>query len=134
MISRDHPAQGIGLQERNDGNEGGKEQAVQHGKSKQIPLSANQVTGRSGHSMDCGEIIFAATPPELLAATVRTGSTPISEAVTACILPNKALAEVSEPVIKTPNQPSIGETKGNRNPVTVKALPRVGVILDQLAT
>src|SRR5678815_2037235 len=64
-------------------------------------------------AIDCGEIILPTTPPDTLAATVTTGSTPMDVAVAAWSFPNNALAEVSEPVIKTPNHPSIGAKKGN---------------------
>jgi len=40
-------------------------------------------------------------------------------------LPNKAFDEVSEPVIKTPNQPSTGAKKGNKTPVFAKAFAMV---------
>ena len=45
------------------------------------------------------------TPPEQFAATVTTGSTPIAEAVVCWSFTNKALEEVSEPVMNTPSQP-----------------------------
>ena len=65
-------------------------------------------------AIDCGEIIFPTTPPEAFAPTVTTGSTPIDVAVAACNFPNNALAEVSEPVIKTPSHPRTGAKKGNK--------------------
>jgi hypothetical protein len=74
---------------------------------------------------DCGEIILPQTPPEELAATVTTGSTPIWVAVTSCSFPNRAFAEVSEPVMNTPSQPRNAAKKGKRTPVFEKASPRV---------
>ena len=52
-------------------------------------------------------IILPITPPAELAAAIRTGFMPSLLAVTTCMVPNKALAEVSLPVRKTPSQPSI---------------------------
>ena len=68
-------------------------------------------------AMDCGEIILPVTPPVVLAATVSSGVTPIWCAVLACSEPNRALAEVSEPVRKTPIQPRKGEKNGKAAPV-----------------
>src|SRR5688572_14236551 len=83
-------------------------------------------------AIDCGEIILPTTPPDAFAATVTTGSTPIDVAVVACSFPNKALAEVSDPVIKTPNQPNIGAKKGNSEPVFDKGCAMVRVIPESL--
>src|SRR5215210_7596150 len=71
--------------------------------------------------MDWGEIILPTTPPDTLAATVTTGSTPMDVAVVACSFPNNAFAEVSEPVIKTPSQPNTGAKNGNKKPVAANA-------------
>ena len=70
-------------------------------------------------------IILPITPPELLAAAVRTGETPICSAVTFCRLPNSTFEEVSLPVSATPSQPSSGEKNGNSTPVLAKARPMV---------
>ena len=75
--------------------------------------------------MLCGEIIFPQTPPVVLDATVRLGSTPICSAAVFCMEPNKALDEVSEPVRKTPSQPRIGAKNGKSPPVAVNASPKV---------
>jgi len=72
-------------------------------------------------AIDCGDIIFPVTPPQALALTVITGSIPIASDETRWSLQNKAFEEVSDPVIKTPNQPRIGEKNGNRNPVLASA-------------
>src|SRR5215469_883765 len=68
-------------------------------------------------AIDCGEIILPMTPPETLAPTVTTGSTPMDVAVDAWSLPKSALEEVSDPVIKTPNHPNTGAKKGKSGPV-----------------
>src|SRR5262249_22136639 len=72
------------------------------------------------------------TPPETFAETVITGSTPMDVAVVAWSFPNTALDEVSEPVIKTPNHPSIGAKKGNNKPVPASAWAIVIVIPESL--
>ena len=59
-------------------------------------------TAAAPMAIDCGEIIFPVTPPEALALTVTTGSTPRVSAEVACNLQNKALDDVSDPVRNTP--------------------------------
>ena len=76
-------------------------------------------------AIDCGDIILPTTPPELFAATVKTGLTPICSAVTCCNLANKALEEVSEPVRKTPSQPRTGDKTVNNEPVDASKSPKV---------
>ena len=71
--------------------------------------------------MDWGEIILPVTPPVVLAATVSTGDRPSWLAVVACSAPNKALADVSEPVRNTPIQPRKGEKNTNAWPVWASA-------------
>ena len=80
--------------------------------AEQIRFTADEFTGAAATAMDCGEIILPITPPEILALTVITGSTPKAVAVLAWIFENNALEEVSEPVINTPSQPSIGAKNG----------------------
>src|SRR5579864_6880114 len=72
-------------------------------------------------------IILPITPPLELDAAIRTGFRPRRDAVTTWRLPNRALAEVSEPVRKTPIQPRMALKKGNTTPVAAKARPRVAV-------
>ena len=79
---------------------------------------------------DCGEIIFAVTPPEALEATASSGDMPTAAAVSFCMPPNSAQDEVSEPVRNTPSQPSRGEKNGNRLPVCVNARPSVELMPD----
>ena len=82
-------------------------------------------TAAAPMAMDCGEIILPVTPPDALALTVTTGSTPRVSAVVACSLQNNAFDEVSEPVRNTPSHPSTGEKNGNRNPVLANATAMV---------
>ena len=78
-------------------------------------------TAAQAMAIDCGEIILPVTPPVVLAATVSTCGRPSCCAVVACSAPNSALAEVSEPVRKTPIQPRKGEKKVNALPVCASA-------------
>ena len=78
-------------------------------------------------AIDCGEIILPVTPPEALALTVTTGSTPRVSAEVDCNLQNNALEDVSEPVRKTPNHPRIGEKNGNSGPVAASA---IAIVMD----
>src|SRR5579864_8386923 len=73
--------------------------------------------------MDCASTIFPITPPALLAAHIRIGSTPSCCEVILCKLPKSALAEVSLPVSATPNQPRNVPKKGYSHPVRVNAKP-----------
>ena len=78
-------------------------------------------------AMVCRLIILPITPPAEFAAAMRTGLKPRRVALTTWRLPKRALAEVSEPVRKTPSQPMSGLKKGNITPVAEKARPRVPV-------
>ncbi len=64
----------------------------------------------------CGEIILPRTPPELLAAARSSAERPDSRAAVTWRAPKRALAEVSEPVTATPNQPRTGERKARPAP------------------
>ena len=79
-------------------------------------------------AIEDGEIILPTTPPEILAETVITGSTPMETAVVFCVWQNRALDDVSEPVTKTPSQPSTGAKKGNSTPVLDNTFDKVPVI------
>ena len=72
-----------------------------------------------------GEIILPKTPPLLFAETVTIGSMPIFSAVTACSLPKRAFEEVSDPVMNTPNHPSIAAKNGKSCPDAANAYPSV---------
>src|SRR5690554_815120 len=76
-------------------------------------------------AMDWGEINLPITPPMRLAEVVRTGFRPNCPAVTCWSLPKRAAEDVTEPVRKTPNQPSTGEKTGKIAPVEAKANPKV---------
>src|SRR5450830_59789 len=76
-------------------------------------------------AIDWGEIIFAVTPPVVLAATSKVSDTPIWCAVVFCKEQNKAFDEVSEPVRKTPSQPRNGEKNGKAAPLPASSRARV---------
>ena len=91
-------------------------------KSDSLPTSP---TAAAATAIDCGEIILPTTPPDALAATATNGSIPTPLAVTCCSLPNSKLADVSDPVMNTPIQPSAGDSTKNAFPVAAKADPKV---------
>ncbi|EKD36826.1 MAG: hypothetical protein ACD_75C01361G0003 [uncultured bacterium] len=101
-------------------------------KRKISPSLPTRFVAEVATAMDWGEIILPQTPPEVLAATRTTGSTPICCPVTTCSLEKKAFDEVSEPVIKTPSQPRNGAKNGKNGPVEAKAFPRVTTIPEKL--
>ena len=76
-------------------------------------------------------IIFPITPPAELPEAIRTGFIPSALAVTCCSVPKSALAEVSLPVRKTPNEPSTALNNGKSTPVAAKARPSVAVAPDR---
>src|SRR5439155_12949909 len=73
--------------------------------------------------MDCASTILPITPPALLAAHIRIGSSRSCWAVIRCRLPNSAFDEVSLPVSATPSQPRYVPKNGNSQPVRVNASP-----------
>ena len=87
-------------------------------------LPANP-TAAQAIAIDWGEIIFPVTPPDEFAANARTGSIPTLSAVTFCRLPNKRLADVSDPVMNTPSQPRTGAKNGNKSPDFARVIPNV---------
>jgi len=62
--------------------------------------------------MLCASTILPITPPELLAAAIRTGLRESCSAVMRCRLPKRTFEEVSDPVRATPSQPSSVPKKG----------------------
>ena len=72
-------------------------------------------------------IILPITPPAELAAAISTGFMCSLPAVTTCSVPNRALAEVSLPVRKTPSHPSRALKNGKSAPVAANASPSVVV-------
>lgn len=82
----------------------------------------------------CGEIILPRTPPALLAAASRAGIRLVSFAAAACIAPNNALDELSDPVIATPSQPMPADRKAKAWPVAASQRPSVMVWPEQFMT
>ena len=75
----------------------------------------------------CRLIILPITPPAELAAASSVASRPKRPAVTTCKFPNKALADVSDPVRNTPSHPMNALKKGKSVPVAANARPCVPV-------
>lgn len=75
----------------------------------------------------CRLIILPITPPAEFDAAIKVGPNPNRCAVTTCKFPNKAFADVSDPVRKTPSHPSNELKNGKRAPVAAKASPNVPV-------
>jgi hypothetical protein len=75
-----------------------------------------------------GEIILPSTPPELLAEASSTSERPAPFAASTWSAPNSALEDVSEPVMATPSQPTIGDRNANRPPEPATQRPSVVVI------
>ncbi len=97
-------------------------------KRKSLAWSATvMAVAAAATAMFCTLIILPTTPPAELAAAMSVGSNPKRPAVTTCRLPKRAFAEVSEPVRKTPSQPSKGLKKGKSLPDAENANPRVAV-------
>src|SRR5258708_29497590 len=71
------------------------------------------------------------TPPEELAAPIRTEESPSCSEVNYCRLPNRMLEAVSDPVSATPNQPSSVPKNGYSTPVAANARPSVASTPDR---
>src|SRR5437763_13321939 len=71
------------------------------------------------------------TPPEELAAPIRTDDRPSCSEVIFCRLPNKIFDAVSEPVSATPSQPSSVPKNGYNTPVAANAKPSVASTPDR---
>src|SRR3954451_20615612 len=65
------------------------------------------------------------TPPEELAAAIKTGEMPSCSDVIFCRFPNRMFDAVSDPVSATPNQPSSVPKKGYSTQVAANASPSV---------
>src|SRR6478736_3221458 len=76
------------------------------------PSWPNQLVAVEATTIDWASIILPITPPEELAAAIRTGDRPNCSDVIFCRLPNRMLEAVSDPVSATPNQPSSVPKKG----------------------
>src|SRR5256714_13434481 len=72
----------------------------------------------------CGEIIFASTPPEELAAPNRYGEAFRLVAACVCRPPNSWVEPASVPGMATPNQPTIGARKAKKPPDLDRNRPR----------
>src|SRR3981081_3309197 len=71
-----------------------------------VPSWPYQVVGVEATTIDCASIILPITPPDELAAPIRTDERPSCSEVIFCRLPNRMLDAVSDPVSATPSQPS----------------------------
>src|SRR6516162_8832274 len=76
------------------------------------PSWPNQLVAVEATTIDCASIILPMTPPEELAALIRTGDSPNCSEVIFWRLPKSTLEAVSEPVSATPSQPRRVPKKG----------------------
>src|SRR5947199_9384602 len=89
------------------------------------PSCPYQLVAVEATTIDCASIILPMTPPDELAAAIRTDERPSCSEVIFCRLPNRMFEAVSEPVSATPNQPSSVPKKGYSTPVAANARPSV---------
>src|SRR6202166_1158395 len=94
-------------------------------KRRIVPSCPYQLVAVEATTIDCASIILPITPPEELAAPIRTDERPSCSDVILCKLPNRMFDAVSDPVSATPNQPSSVPKNGYRTPVAAKARPSV---------
>src|SRR2546423_1907382 len=94
-------------------------------KRKIVPSCPYQLVAVEATTIDCASIILPITPPDELAAAIRTDERPSCSEVIFCRLPNRMFEAVSEPVSATPNQPSSVPKKGYSTPVAANARPSV---------
>src|ERR1700726_2811492 len=85
-------------------------------KRKIVPSCPYQLVAVEATTIDCASIILPITPPEELAAPIRTEERPSCSEVIFCRLPNRTFEAVSDPVSATPNQPSSVPKKGYSTP------------------
>src|SRR3979411_486244 len=90
-----------------------------------VPSWPYQLVAVEATTIDCASIILPMTPPDELAALIRTDDSPSCSEVIFCRLPNRMLEAVSDPVSATPNQPSSVPKKGYSTPVAANARPSV---------
>jgi hypothetical protein len=86
--------------------------ADQAGQRKISPSWPYHLVAVEATTIDCASIILPITPPDELAAAIRTGLKPSCSAEVFCKPPNKTLDAVSDPVSATPSQPSRVPKKG----------------------
>src|SRR6478672_9759013 len=84
----------------------------QNTKRRMDPSCPNQLVAVEATTIDWASIILPITPPDELAADIRTGESPSCSDVIFCRLPNSTLDAVSEPVSATPSHPSKVPKKG----------------------
>src|SRR5215467_10461627 len=78
----------------------------QNTKRRIEPSWPNQLVAVEATTIDWASIILPMTPPDELAAAIKTGFNPSCLDVIVCRLPNRMFDAVSEPVSATPSQPS----------------------------
>src|SRR5947207_15025981 len=94
-------------------------------KRKIVPSCPYQLVAVEATTIDCASIILPITPPDELAAAIRTDERPSCSEVIFCRLPNRMFEAVSEPVSATPKQPSSVPKKGYSTPGAANARPSV---------
>src|SRR5450631_4754262 len=94
---------------------------------KMSPSLPDMPTAAAAIARFCGEIILPSTPPDELAAAMRTGLSPACLAAETCNAPKSELEDVSEPVTATPSQPRTGERTANAAPAPAIHLPSEAV-------
>src|SRR6202011_3656502 len=94
-------------------------------KRKLVPSCPYQLVAVEATTIDWASIILPITPPDELAAPIRTDDRLSCSEVIFCRLPNRMLDAVSDPVSATPNQPSSVPKKGYSTPVAANARPSV---------
>src|SRR6267378_7761894 len=100
-------------------------------KRKIVPSCPYQLVAVEATTIDCASIILPITPPDELAAPIRTDERPSCSEVIFCRLPNRMLDAVSDPVSATPNQPSSVPKNGYNTPVAANARPSVASTPDR---
>src|SRR3954453_3354385 len=103
----------------------GSANECQNTKRRIEPSWPYQLVAVEATTIDCASIILPMTPPDELAAAIRTGDKPSCSEVIFCRLPNSTFDAVSDPVSATPNQPSSVPKKGYSTPVAANASPSV---------
>src|SRR5258706_13606678 len=96
-----------------------------------VPSCQYQLVAVEATTIDCASIILPMTPPEELAAAIRTDDSPSCSEVIFCRLPNRIFDAVSDPVSATPNQPSSVPKNGYSTPVAANARPSVASTPDR---
>src|SRR2546429_2453894 len=81
-------------------------------KRKIVPSWPNQLVAVDATTIDCASIILPITPPDELAAAIRTGGRPSCSDVIFCRLPNRTFEADSDPVMDTPSHPTKVPEKG----------------------